>query len=364
MHIHNLARKNILEIDPYKPGKPISEVARELGLKKIIKLASNESPIGPSLKAQAAIRKAVKDLSLYPEGSGIVLRQALAQYWGMKPENFILGNGSNEIIELLLRTFLHEGEEVLTSESTFVVYALSTQVCNGKIVQVPLKNYTYDLDALAQHITKKTKLIKIANPNNPTGTMVDADAVDRFMKKVPRSVVVAFDEAYGEFANPKKYPNILKYVKEGRHVIMLRTFSKIYGLAGVRVGYGIAGEDMVGLLNKVRQPFNVNSLAQVAATAAMEDEDYRHRMVSLVEEGKRYLYNEFYKMELFYVPSEANFVLVKVGDGNKIFQGLLKKGIIVRTMYEYELPDFVRVTVGTMPQNRLFIKALKEVIKG
>lgn len=362
MQIHELARKNVVEIDPYKPGKPISEVARELGLKRIIKLASNESPLGPSKAAQAAIRKAIKGLSLYPEGSGLVLREAIAKKWDVSPANIILGNGSNEIIELLLRAFLHEKEEVITSKSTFVVYHLSTKISNGVLIEVPMKYYTYDLDAIADRITENTKLIKIANPNNPTGTMVDNEAVERFMKKVPQKVIVAFDEAYGEFANPKKFPNTVKYMREGRHVIALRTFSKIYGLAGIRIGYGIADKAMIEILNKVRQPFNVNSLAQVAAAAALEDEDYRHRMVSLVEEGRHYLYNEFYKLGIFYVPSEANFVLAKVGDGEKIFQALMRKGIIVRTLYEYELPEFIRVTVGTMPQNRVFINALKDVL--
>jgi histidinol-phosphate aminotransferase len=363
MQIHELARKNILEIDPYKPGKPISLVARELGLKKIIKLASNESPLGPSKKAQSAMREAIKDLSLYPEGSGIFLREKLAKIWDVNPGNIILGNGSNEIIELVLRAFLHAGEEVLTSKSTFVVYSLSTKVCDGRIIEVPMKYYTYDLDAILEKITEKTKLIKIANPNNPTGTMVNAESIDRFMKKVPQGVIVVFDEAYGEFANPKNYPKTIKYIKEGRHVITLRTFSKIYGLAGIRIGYGIAGTGMIGLLNKVRQPFNVNSLAQTAAIAALDDEDYRHRMISLVEEGKHYFYNEFYKLGLFYVPSEANFVLVKVGKGEEVFKKLLAKGVIVRTMDEYDLGEFIRVTVGTMPQNRIFIKALKSVLK-
>lgn len=362
MQIHELARKNIVEIDPYKPGKPISEVAGELGLKRIVKMASNESPLGPSKKAQAAIRKAIKGLSLYPEGSGRLLREAIAKKWNVSPSDIILGNGSNEIIELLLRTFLHEKEEVITSKSTFVVYHLSTRISNGVLVEVPMKYYTYDLDAIAERITENTKIIKIANPNNPTGTMVNDAAVERFMKKVPQKVIVAFDEAYGEFANPKTFPNTMKYIREGRHVIMLRTFSKIYGLAGIRVGYGIADKAMIELLNKVRQPFNVNSLAQVAAVAATEDEDYRHRMVSLIEEGKHYLYNEFYKLGVFYVPSEANFILIKVGDGEKIFQALLRKGFIVRTLYEYDLPEYLRVTIGTMPQNRMFISALKSVL--
>lgn len=362
MKITDLARAHILDIEPYKPGKPISEVAKELGLKKIIKMASNESPLGPSIKAQQAIRKTIKDVSLYPEGSGKQLCEAIAGRWKVEPNNIILGNGSNEIIELILHTFLNEGEEVITCRPSFLVYFLSVDVLNGKIIEVPLKYYKYDLDGILDKITSNTKAIFIANPNNPTGTMVDKDIVEKFMKKVPAHVVIAFDEAYGEFANPDTFPKTINYVKEGRPVVILRTFSKIYGLAGLRIGYGIADKSIINLFHNVRQPFNVNTLAQVAATAALEDDDYRHRMISLVEEGRRYLYNEFYKLGLFYVPSEANFVLVKVGNGEKVFQDLLKKGIIVRPMVEYDLPEFIRVTVVTMLQNRKFIRALKSVL--
>lgn len=349
MNVKELARPNVLKIEPYKPGKPV-----EPGL---IKMASNESPLGPSIKAQQAIRSNIKKLSLYPEGSGAILREAVAELWKVKPENVILGNGSNEIIELLLHAFLNDGEEVITCRPSFLVYFLSAKVFNARLIEVPLRYYTYDLDEIAKRITERTKLIFIANPNNPTGTMVDKDAVNKFMQKAPGHVVVAFDEAYGEFANHRLFPKTLKYIE--KPVVALRTFSKIYGLAGLRIGYGIADTSIIELLNKVRQPFNVNTLAQAAAAAALEDSDYRHRMISLVEEGRRYLYNEFYKLGLYYVPSEANFVLVKTGN---VFNELLKKGIIVRPMEEYDLPEFIRVTVGTMPQNRKFIKALKEVL--
>lgn len=359
--IEKLARKNILAINPYKPGKPISEVAKELGLENIIKLASNESPLGPSPKAKQAIKAVLKDLSLYPEGSGVSLRSAIARNWSIDADTVILGNGSNEILELVLRAFLNEREEVITSESSFLVYPLATQVCNGKLIEVPMKYYAYDLNAIADRITSQTKMIFIANPNNPTGTMVDKDSVAAFMNKVPSHVIVVFDEAYGEFTNPKIFPHTLQYINEGRPVLITRTFSKIYGLAGLRIGCGIASKEMISLLHKVRQPFNVNSLAQVAAEAALGDDDYRHKMINLVAEGKNYLYKEFYKLGLFYVPSETNFVLVNVGQGSVVFQALLEKGIIVRAMDEYKLPEFVRVTVGKPYQNRKFIKALKEV---
>lgn len=362
MDIKNLARKNVLKIEPYKPGKPVSEVTKELGLKSVIKLASNESPLGPSPKAREAIRAAIKDLSLYPEGTGRRLRFALAEQWRLKPENVILGNGSNEIIELIIHAFLNEGEEVISCWPSFLVYFLLIDALQGKMVEVPLKDYRFDLNAIANKINSRTKLIFIANPNNPTGTMVDKDTVERFMRKVPKDVIVVFDEAYAEFADPKLFPQAIKFLREDMPVIILRTFSKIYGLAGLRIGYGVASSKMIELLNKVRQPFNVNSLAQVAAVAALEDSDYRHRMVSLSREGKQYFYKEFYKLGLFYVPSEANFVLVKVGDGRKMFQKLLLEGIIVRAMAEYDLPEFIRVTVGTTYQNRKFIKALKETL--
>lgn len=363
MNIKALARPNVLDIEPYKPGKPTSEVAKELGLKQIIKLASNESPLGPSIKAQQAIRKSIKDLSLYPEGTGMVLREAIAKRWKVKPENVILGNGSNEVIELILHAFLNEGEEIITCRPSFLVYFLSAKVFNAKLIEVPLKYYLYDLDAIASKITPKTKVIFIANPNNPTGTIVDGNSVAKFIEKIPDNIIVVFDEAYGEFANPKLFPDTMDHIRKEKSVIMLRTFSKIYGLAGLRIGYGIADSSIVGLLNKVRQPFNINSLAQIAAVAALDDEDYRHRMIALISAGRHYLYNEFYKLELFYVPSEANFILVNVGDGEKVFKDLLKKGVIVRAMEEYGMPEFIRVTVGTMPQNRKFIKALKSVFE-
>jgi len=359
MNIQKLARKNILKIQPYKPGKPISEVAEELGLKNIIKLASNESPLGPSDNAQRAIRKALRGISLYPEGSSIRLREGIAKKEGIRSGNIIVGNGSNEIIELILRAFLNEGEEVITGTPSFLVYALSVKISNGRLIEVPLDYYTFDLDAISKRITSKTKIIFICNPNNPTGTMVDKKAVDRFMKRIPRNVIVIFDEAYKEFSNSKMFPITIKYINRA---IILRTFSKIYGLAGLRVGYGIGSIEIIQLLNKVRQPFNVNSLAQAGALAALKDNVYRFHMLNTVKEGKAYFYKEFYKLGLFYIPSQTNFVLVNVGDGDKIFRKLLKKGIIIRSMLEYKLPEFIRVTVGTAYQNRKFIEALKEVL--
>ena len=360
--IEKLAKKKLKKIVPYRPGKPIEELAKEYGVKKIIKLASNESPLSPSAAVTEAIKKEIQNINLYPEGSGPKLRSAIADYWKMKPENIILGNGSNEIIEFIIHAFLNEKEQVISAWPSFLVYFLAVEALCGEIIEVPLKYYHYDLEAILKKITDKTKLIFIASPNNPTGTSVDKDSLDSFMKKVPKNIIIVFDEAYAEFADPKVYPDTTKYVKDGKPVIVLRTFSKIYGLAGLRIGYGIAQEEAITLLNKVRQPFNVSRIAQVAALAALGDNEYRCHILNMVNEGKRYLYNEFYKMELFYVPSDANFVLVNIGDSKKIFNKLLKKGVIVREMTEYDLPEFIRVTVGTMHQNRIFIKALKEVL--
>jgi histidinol-phosphate aminotransferase len=362
--ISELFRPNIDEIHPYEPGKPIEEVKRELGLRSIIKLASNENPLGPPKSVVKAIQQAAKTIALYPDGGQYRLKEALSKYLGVSMKEVVLGNGSNEIIELILRGFVREGDEVITSETSFLVYGLITQAVGGSFIEVPMaEDNKYDLKAIAERITDKTKVIFIANPNNPTGTYVGRDAVREFLDIVPPRVLVCFDEAYIDFVDVKDYPSTLDYLKRG-NVIVLRTFSKSYGMAGVRLGYGVATEEMVTYLNKVRQPFNINSLAQVAGIAALEDKAYLEKSRELVLKGREYLYSEFDNLGLGFCPSQANFVMVNIKkDADKIFEKLLKKGVIVRSMKAYQLPQWIRVTVGKQRDNKKFIRELKKLLK-
>lgn len=345
---------------PYPPGKPMEELERELGIKGSIKLASNENPLGPSPKAVDAVSKALKNLHRYPDGGCYYLKERLAKRLGVKPENLIIGNGSNEIIELVVRTFLRPGEEAVMGNPSFAVYPLVIPVAGGKSVLVPLKNLTHDLDAMADAITEKTKIVFIANPNNPTGTMVAKKELDRFCARMPEDVILVLDEAYYEFVTSKDFPNSFEYLKEGRNVVILRTFSKIYGLAGLRIGYGIAPEKLVFYMNKVRQPFNVNSLAQIAAMAALDDDGHLKRSQQNNREGLAYLFGELKAMGLEYVPTQANFFLIKVGKGKEIYDALLRQGVIVRPMASYGLGEYIRVTVGTAEENKRFVEAIRK----
>lgn len=355
--------KHIRGLIPYEPGKPIEELERELGIKNSIKLASNENPVSPSPLVVQALKKNLKVLNRYPDGGGFYLKKALSNKMGLKMSNLILGNGSNEIIELIAKTFLMPREEAIMGHPAFIVYQLSVQGVNGKKIIVPLKNLTHDLMGMAAKITNQTRLIFIANPNNPTGTMVTDMEMRRFMNKVPKRVIVVVDEAYYEYVTRNDFPNTIDYLKKGRNIIILRTFSKIYGLAGLRIGYGMANEKLIKELNKVRQPFNTNSLAQIAALTSLGDREYIKRNRKSNKEGREYFYKNFHEMGLQYTPSEANFVLVKVGDGKDIYKRLLKKGIIVRPMGGYGLPEYIRVTIGLPIENKKFIKVFKEVIK-
>lgn len=357
------AHPHLKELVSYEPGKPIEDVARELGLhpSDIIKLASNENPLGPSPKALAAMHEAVERAHFYPDGGGYYLRQAIAEKFGLGMENVILGNGSNEIIEFVGKAFLKPGDEVIAAEHAFVVYKLMATLFGAKTVEVPDPDFTHDLDAMLEAITPRTREVFIANPNNPTGTLVSEEAVDRFMDRVPDHVVVVFDEAYYEFLESP--PDTLKYVREGRpNVVVLRTFSKIQGLAACRIGYGLGSKEIVDVLHKTRQPFNVNAIAQAAALAGLADEEHQTRTRDITIEGRNYLQAEFDGMGLTYVPSFANFVLVKVGDGDAVFDKLLRKGVIVRAMRGYKLPEWIRVSVGTREQNERFVCELKAVL--
>lgn len=362
MSIWNYANSQLKDLVAYEPGKPIEDVARERGLKPedIIKLASNENPLGPSPKAITAMQEAVKEVHIYPDGASWKLRQALAEKFGLEMGNFIMGSGSNEVIEFIGHAFLKPGDNIITAKHAFLVYKLMAKVFGAETIEVDDPGYVHDLDAMAAAITPQTKEVFIANPNNPTGTLVTQEQIDRFMAKVPPHVVVVFDEAYYEFLdNP---PDTLKYVREGRNVVVLRTFSKIQGLAGTRVGYGIANKELIDVLQRTRQPFNLNSIAQAGALAGLLDQEHQDKTKRITDEGRSYLQAEFGKMGLEYIPSFANFVLVKVGDGNAVFKAMMDKGVIVRAMAAYKLPEWVRISIGTMPQNVRCIEVLKDVL--
>jgi histidinol-phosphate aminotransferase len=360
--IWDLANPQLRDLPVYEPGKPIEETARELGAHpdEIVKLASNENPLGPSPKALAAMRAAVECANLYPDGGGFYLREALASKLGVDRDQLILGAGSNEIIEFLGHAFLDRGDEIVTSEHAFVVYKLVAAVFGARTIEVPSPDFRHDLDAIVAVITPKTRLIFIANPNNPTGTLATQEQLDRFIERVPPNIVVVFDEAYFEYLdNP---PDTLRFIAAGRNVVTLRTFSKIQGLANLRVGYGIARPELIQVLHKTRQPFNVSGLAQAAALAGLNDDAHVRETKRITDEGRDYLQKEFAALGLRFVPSVANFVLVNVGDGAKIFRALLERRIIVRALKGYNLAEWIRISIGTMEQNRRCIVALKEIL--
>jgi len=353
------AHPHVLNLVAYEPGKPVEELAREMGLKpsEIIKLASNENPLGPSPLAIQAMRETLERSHFYPDGGAWALRNAIAEKLGLERANVILGNGSNEIIEFIGHAFLKPGDEVVTAGHAFAVYSLMAQLFGAKTIEVPDPGFTHDLDAMLAAITPRTRQVFIANPNNPTGTLVGQEAIDRFMARVPDHVLVIFDEAYYEFLDTP--PDVLRYVRENRNVVVMRTFSKIQGLANLRIGYGLAPARIAEVLQKTRQPFNANGIAQAGALAGLADEDHMRRTRELTHEGRAYLEAEFTAMGLTFVPSAANFVLVHVGDGDAVFKTLLRRGLIVRAMRSYKLPAWIRVSVGTMEQNRAFIENLR-----
>ena len=356
-------RQNVAGLAVYKPGKPIEEVQRELGLQHVIKLASNENPLGPSPKALNAIRSALENINLYPDGSGYLLKGALGREYGLKRENIALGSGADEIIKMIAMAFLEKGDVVLSSDATFSQYGFAAQLMGNAYVTVPLNGFRIDLRAMAARLQPETKLIFIANPNNPTGTIVTREELEDFISFVGDKSIIVLDEAYSDYVESQSYPEGLKYVRDGKNVIVMRTFSKAYGLAGLRVGYCLAREDLISAIERVRLPFNVNLLAQVAGVAALEDKEHLARTKKVNSEGKRYLYSEFERLGLEYIPSEANFILVRVGDrARDVFTALLKRGVIVRTSDIFGLPEFIRVTIGTQEQNSRFISSLASVL--
>lgn len=361
---------------PYEPGKPVEELERELGIKDSIKLASNENPVGSSPEALKAIANSLHNIHRYPDGSGFYLKEAIGRFFNLSPSNIIIGNGSNEIIELSVRTFLNPGDEVVVADQSFIVYQIVTQSANCKGIIVPLKDFTHDLDKMADAVTERTRMVFISNPNNPTGTAVGIKEVERFVGRLRDDIIVVFDEAYYEYVERDDFPDTIRYVRDGKNVIVLRTFSKIYGMAGLRIGYGFARGELVDFMNRVRQPFNTNSLAQIGAIAALKDTNHLQRSREVNRKGKEYLYKEFEKLGIEYIPTEANFILLKacsdtahkslyagesIKSGREIYKRLLKKGVIVRAMDGYKLPDYIRVTIGLPEENKRFIEALKEV---
>lgn len=356
------ANPQLASLIPYEPGKPIEDVARELGLDptEIIKLASNENPIGPSPKAVAAMKRAAETANFYPDGGGYQLRGAIAEKFGLDRSNIVLGNGSNEIIEFVGHAFLQPGDDIVVADHAFVVYKLMATLFGANTIEVPDPGFVHDLEAMAAAVTPRTKQLFIANPNNPTGTLVEIDAIERLLDQIPDHVLVIIDEAYYEFLDTP--PDTLKFVRDGRNVVVLRTFSKIQGLAALRIGYGIAPAAIAEVLQKTRQPFNANAIAQAGALAGLLDQEHQDKTKSLTDEGRAFLEASFAEMGLDYIPSHANFVLVKVGDGDAVFQEMMKQGVIIRAMRGYKLPDWVRISVGTMDQNRRCITVLKNVL--
>jgi histidinol-phosphate aminotransferase len=359
-----LANPEVASLVPYEPGKPIDDVARELGLEpdSIIKLASNENPLGPSPKALDAIRETLPKLHLYPDGAGYHLRNGIAEKFGLELKNVVLGNGSNEIIELAYHVFTRPGvHEIVTSKNSFAVYELMAQLFGVRCRKVEeTDGFHHDLDAMRAAITPATRLVFVASPNNPTGTRIPNEAMDRFLAELPDHVIAVIDEAYYEFLdNP---PDTLGAVRAGKKVILMRTFSKIQGLAGLRIGYALTTPEIAGLLERARQPFNTNMLAQVAALAGLRDEEHQRRTKEMTGEGRRQFQEAFAARGLRYIPSEANFVLVEVGDAAAVFKKLMAKGIIVRSMVSYRLPSWIRVSIGTPEQNTRFLAELPGVL--
>jgi len=362
--ISNLVRKHIINIDPYQGGKPIEEIKRQLGLKNVIKLASNENSIGPSPKAVEAIKKSLSSLNRYPDSKGYYLKRKLAKYYNLEPTNFVLGNGSDELIEIIIKTFVEEDENIVTADHTFLEYKIISSVKNRAVITAPLKYFKYDLNGLKKKINKKTKVIFIANPNNPTGTYVTKYEVGDFMSDLPQDVLVVFDEAYDAFIDVDDFPNSLNYMRN-KNCIVLRTFSKCYGLAGLRIGFSISNPEFASFMEISRQPFNVNLLAQAGAIGALDDKKFLKKTRKSVLEGRDYLYNNLKDMGLTFVPSQANFILIDVGrDGFDVFQKMLKFGVIVRDMRQYNLKNYIRVTIGNRKENERFIKVLQKVLKG
>jgi histidinol-phosphate aminotransferase len=348
----------------YQPGRPIEEVARELGLSasEIIKLASNENPLGPSPAALAAMQKAIAQLHLYPDGNAFYLKQKLAEKLGITPSNLILGNGSNEIIEFVGHAMLAPGVDVVMSQYCFAVYPIVTRLFGANPIVVPAKNYGHDFTAMLAAITPNTRVMFVANPNNPTGTLATSEEVLKLVEKTPRNVLLVMDEAYIEFLDEPV--DLLRQIRRGErpNLLVMRTFSKIFGLAGLRLGYGIAQPELIAALEKIRQPFNINSIAQAGALAALDDAEHVRRTRTNNAEGLKFISDGLREMKLETIPSAANFILVRVGDGQRIFEALQNQGVIVRPLGGYQMPEWIRISIGSAQENKRCLAALKKVL--
>ncbi|MFN2361892.1 MAG: histidinol-phosphate transaminase [Marinobacter sp.] len=361
----SLAVGGVQALSPYQPGKPIDELARELEIDpdSIIKLASNENPLGPSSKSLAAIGEALDELSRYPDGNGFELKQALSARYGIRPSQITLGNGSNDVLEVITRCFADQASEVVFSQYAFAVYPLVTQAIGATGVSVPARDYGHDLDAMAAAVTERTKLVFVANPNNPTGTVHGAEAIEDFLASIPERVLVVLDEAYCEYLQGEGYVDGLSLLERFPNLIVTRTFSKAWGLASMRVGYSVSSPEIANVLNRVRQPFNVDSLALAAATAVLSDEHYLQRSCEVNARGMEQLESAFKELELDYIPSAGNFIAVDVGEqAGQINQLLLEQGVIVRPVAGYGMPRHLRVSIGLPEENDRFIESLARAL--
>ncbi len=362
--MRRLVSENIESLKPYTPGKPIEETERELGITNIIKLASNENSLGPSKKAIKAVKKALTKVHIYPDANGYYLKEKIAKIHNVSTDQIVLGNGSNDIIDLMVRVFCVPGEEVITSKMSFIMYYISSQAQNCILKLTEMKNYTFDLQAIKDSITEKTKMIFIANPNNPTGTYITKKELKNFLKSIPEDIVVGLDEAYYEYVVAKDYPfDNIEYIKDRPNTVVMRTFSKIYGLAGLRIGYGITDKRLADYMNRVRQPFNTSLVAQEAAIAALDDKAHVRKSRKMVREGMEFLIPELEKLGLTVIPSQANFLLIDLHrDATELYEKILREGVIVRPMKGFNMPSGIRVTIGTMEENQRFLEALKKSI--
>jgi histidinol-phosphate aminotransferase len=360
--VMQLAVPGVRGLQPYQPGKPLEELERDYGVCNAIKLASNENPLGPSLRALAAVAAALPDVARYPDGGGFVLKRALSAKLGIAPDQITLGNGSNDILEFAARAFVAPGDEVVFSEHTFAFYPIVTQAVGGRARVVPARAWGNDLDAMQRAVGERTKLVFIANPNNPTGTWVTRDALREFLAALPAHVVVVLDEAYFDYVEDADYPDGIALLAQCPRLIVARTFSKAYGLAGLRVGYGVSTPTLADMLNRVRQPFNVNSLALVAASAALDDTPHLEQTRVINRAGMRQLVEGCGGLGLDYIPSAGNFLCIKVGQGATVYEALLRQGVIVRPIANYGMPEYLRVTIGLPEENQRFLTALQTVL--